>query len=126
MGRYSKTRQTRGANLLKNLADIGTATKRAFDELSPQKVWKWLSPRKKQKETAADEFEIGDASETRIYAIIGDASNASDDPFRASMESFGIPGFASESRSRPRKPKCIRASSYRGSTVWFQKDGSNS
>ncbi|KAJ7018499.1 hypothetical protein C8F04DRAFT_1277640 [Mycena alexandri] len=105
MGTYSKTRRTRAANLLQNLSNVGARTKRVWDELSPKKLSKWLSPRKKHKEntTVDEEVEtrlINDASDASIH--MSDASHAFDasaldDPFRDSMQSFPVSGFASES-----------------------------
>ncbi|KAJ7083214.1 hypothetical protein C8R44DRAFT_753518 [Mycena epipterygia] len=47
-----KRKRTQLPNLLKNLSNIGTKTKRVWDELSPKKLTKWLSPRKKHKENS--------------------------------------------------------------------------
>ncbi|KAJ7663519.1 hypothetical protein B0H17DRAFT_1144012 [Mycena rosella] len=46
MPKDSKRKRTQSANLLKNLSNIGTKTKHVWDELSPEKLTKWLSPRK--------------------------------------------------------------------------------
>ncbi|KAJ6596323.1 hypothetical protein DFH09DRAFT_1272801 [Mycena vulgaris] len=94
MGTHSRARKTRAANLLLNLTNIGTKTKRAWEELSPKKLQKWFSPRKKHKENTV----TSDASDTPIHVF--DASDdASDDPFTVSSPSFPIPGFAPESPS---------------------------
>ncbi|KAF8209533.1 hypothetical protein K438DRAFT_1753875 [Mycena galopus ATCC 62051] len=105
MPKASNTKQARAANLLKNLSNIGTKTKRVWGELSPKKLTKWLSPRKKRKEniTADDAtHSIEDASDGSIHT--GDASHAIDtlateDPFSTSIQSFPIPGLTSESPS---------------------------
>ncbi|KAK6988424.1 hypothetical protein R3P38DRAFT_2804679 [Favolaschia claudopus] len=47
MGAYSKTKKTRAANLLNNITN---GTKRVWEEVSPKKIAKWLSPRKRHKE----------------------------------------------------------------------------
>ncbi|KAJ7166473.1 hypothetical protein C8R43DRAFT_946029 [Mycena crocata] len=53
MGKHSKAHKTCTSNLLLNLSNIGSKTKRAWEELSPKKLQKWLSPRKKHKENVS-------------------------------------------------------------------------
>ncbi|KAJ7743760.1 hypothetical protein B0H16DRAFT_1463435 [Mycena metata] len=50
MPKDSKLKKARAAKLLKSLGNIGTQSKRVWDEVSPKKLKKWLSPRKKHKE----------------------------------------------------------------------------
>ncbi|KAJ7812314.1 hypothetical protein B0H14DRAFT_2605850 [Mycena olivaceomarginata] len=97
-----KTQQARAANLLKNLSNIGTKTKRVWDELSPKKVTKWLSPQKKCKEnvtprrplTADDATRsIEDTSDGSIHVSHAIDVSATEDPFRTSIQSFPIPGL---------------------------------
>ncbi|KAJ7860969.1 hypothetical protein B0H14DRAFT_2576318 [Mycena olivaceomarginata] len=102
MPKASKTQQARAANLLKNLSNIGTKTKRVWGELSPKKVTKWLSPRKKCKENImADDAtrSIEDASDGSIHASHAIDVSATEDPFRTSIQSFPIPGLTSVSPS---------------------------
>ncbi|KAJ6623718.1 hypothetical protein B0H10DRAFT_1943786 [Mycena sp. CBHHK59/15] len=101
MGTHSKVHKTRAANLLQNLSNT---TKHAWDELSPKKLWKWLSPRKRHKENATDNTEIersvtGDASDDPFHT-----SDTSNDPFHvtdASMQSFHVPGFTESASVAP-------------------------
>ncbi|KAJ7828800.1 hypothetical protein B0H13DRAFT_1916859 [Mycena leptocephala] len=100
MPKVSKRQQARVANLLKNLSNIGTKTKRVWDELSPKKLTKWLSPRKKHKEnTTADDAtcSIEDASIHTCDASDVIDTSATEDPFSTSIQSFSIPGLTSES-----------------------------
>ncbi|KAJ7853308.1 hypothetical protein B0H14DRAFT_2580466 [Mycena olivaceomarginata] len=110
MGKHSKTHKPRAANLLQNLSNT---TKRAWDELSPKKLRKWLSPRKRHKENATDSTEI----ESIITGDVSDASNdpfhvpdvSNDpflvtdtlDPFAVSMESFQVPGLTESASAVP-------------------------
>ncbi|KAJ7934754.1 hypothetical protein B0H13DRAFT_2485038 [Mycena leptocephala] len=103
MGKHSKARKTQAGNLLVNLSNIGSKTKRAWDALSPKKIRKWLSPRKRHKENTMIHDESTEM-ETRIDASNTSnnpfhASDASDDPFDTSIQSFHVPGFTSESPS---------------------------
>ncbi|KAJ7035715.1 hypothetical protein C8F04DRAFT_1181989 [Mycena alexandri] len=82
MPKGSKTKRAQQKNLLKNLSNLG---KRAWDELSPKKLTKWLSPRKKQKENSTAR-KIVDATEA--HSIVSDASwhndaSVNEDPFTA-------------------------------------------
>ncbi|KAJ7751172.1 hypothetical protein B0H14DRAFT_2636087 [Mycena olivaceomarginata] len=110
MGKHSKTRKTHAANLLQNLSNT---TKCTWDELSPKKLQKRLSPRKRHKENATDSTEMESS-------ITGDASNASNDPFHVpdvlndpfhvtdmsdpfvvSMQSFQVPGLTEPASAAP-------------------------
>ncbi|KAJ6555547.1 hypothetical protein B0H10DRAFT_1967703 [Mycena sp. CBHHK59/15] len=107
MGMHSKVRKTWAANLLQNLSNT---TKHAWDELSPKKLQKWLSPRKRHKENVTDNTEIersvtGDTSDDPFH--MSDASNdpfhATDasNPFAVSMQSFHVPGFTESASAAP-------------------------
>ncbi|KAK7041140.1 hypothetical protein R3P38DRAFT_3179706 [Favolaschia claudopus] len=96
MGAYSKAKKTRAANLLSNITN---GTKRVWGELSPKKIAKWLSPRKRHKENI-DAMEVENTLNEPEDALINtihafDASSddpASSDPFTASLHSFSVPG----------------------------------
>ncbi|KAJ7614317.1 hypothetical protein B0H17DRAFT_1152980 [Mycena rosella] len=94
MGTHSKVCKTWAANLLQNLTN---KTKRAWDELSPKKLQKWLSPKKRQKENMPavenTEIEPRDASDELLHA--SDTSDTLDtsDPFAVSMQSFHVAHF---------------------------------
>ncbi|KAJ7735166.1 hypothetical protein B0H16DRAFT_1467229 [Mycena metata] len=99
----SKRKYTLTNNLLKNLSNLGTSTKRVWAELSPKKLTRLLSPRKRHKENSiAEDSEARlirnasiDASDASIHTDTFDAS-ATEDPFYASIQSFPIPGLTPE------------------------------